>query len=85
MRYLDMKFKSMESLKHFVYEADKIPKRIDVETDDIVISGRSLLGLVAIALKGPVTVIVEDCEETKKFVSMLKSTAYNAKEKMYVA
>lgn len=84
MLYLSMKFNSIDSLRDFVTMADKLPKRIDVETEDLVINGTSLLGLVSVAMKGTVTVVVDECEETEDFINILKSPLFNAKVKKYI-
>lgn len=84
MLYLSMKFNSVESLRDFVTMADKLPKRVDVETEDLVINGTSLLGLISVAMKGTVTVVVDECEETADFISVLKSPSFGAKVKKYI-
>lgn len=84
MLYLSMKFNSIDSLRDFVTMADKLPKRIDVETEDLVINGTSLLGLVSVAMKDTVTVVVDECEETEDFINILKSPLFNAKVKKYI-
>ncbi len=84
MLYLSMKFNSVDSLRDFVTMADKLPKRVDVETEDLVINGTSLLGLVSVAMKGPVTVVVDECKETEDFINILRSPSFNARIKKYI-
>lgn len=84
MVYLSMKFNSVDTLRDFVTMADKLPKRVDVETEDLVINGTSLLGLISVAMKDTVTVVVDECEETEDFINILKSPSFNAKVKKYI-
>lgn len=71
MLYFKLKFNDILTINEFVRAADKLSSRIDVETSTIVINGSSLLSLVATALEGPVTVVLEDRKEHEWFAKKL--------------
>lgn len=67
-----VKFNTMDEIKKFVNLTKDLTKDILVYSGHYVVDGRSLMGILSLALSSPVDVRVIDEEERKWFTERMK-------------
>ena len=67
-----VKFNTMDEIKKFVNLTKDLTKDILVYSGHYVVDGRSLMGILSLALSSPVDVRVIDEEEKKWFTDCMK-------------